>query len=135
MIVSGMSVALEEVDPTQLEFAEGIAYRKDHQGKIPFSGVALSYYPNGQKRKRIFYRDGKRHGTDMAWYQDGNQKHVVRYKEGQLQSNGSSWHTNKREKASQEFMPCHAENALEAICGKEEPGPSARFELCPNDNC
>ncbi len=156
-----MSLALEEINSTQLEFAEGIAYRKDHQGKIPFSGVVVNYYPNGQKQNQIFYRDGRRHGKETSWYLDGELEYLVRYKEGQLQAQGSSWYAKNQDQIDvQDFMTCNEPDASEAICGevKKEPftqyfmacsepdasaaicgglkeEPALLFELCTNGSC
>ncbi len=128
--------AMQEVAPSELVVIDHVTYVKGSDNRIPFSGIMVSYFENGQKKNQITYRDGLRHGKDTAWYPNGQLKHVVRYKAGLIQSHRSSWYARNGEKKSLDpFMSCIEPDAIEAICGKAEDGPTARFERCPNGLC
>lgn len=52
----------------------------------PFTGIAVSYWPNGQKKTEYEYRDGKNHGKDIAWYENGQKMWEKEYCVGHLVS-------------------------------------------------
>lgn len=121
--------AVQEMAPSELVVIDGITYVKGSENRVPFNGMMVSYFENGQKESQITYRDGLRHGKDAAWYPGGQLRHVVRYKVGIIQSDGSSWYArNGGKKSLNTFMSCSKLDGIEVICGKAEEGPSAYFE-------
>ena len=39
--------------------------------EVPFTGKAFDYWPDGQMKTEISYKDGKRHGPKTHWYENG----------------------------------------------------------------
>ena len=62
--------------------------------EVPFTGKAVSYYPNGRKMTEISYKDGKQDGLKSHWYESG-QKWVERnYKDGKMHGLYTMWYEN-----------------------------------------
>ena len=59
------------VDADQLQDRNGIAYLPNEEK--PFTGFAVAKYPNGQKKKEVTYKDGKKI-SEKEWDEDGNPK-------------------------------------------------------------
>ncbi|MCF7980786.1 MAG: hypothetical protein K9K86_02305 [Pseudomonadales bacterium] len=115
LLTSQTALAEVEVNVAQLTLVDGVRYLKDV--KEPFTGVAVDYYSNGQKRLQVDYRHGIKQGKEIAWYQDGQLKYVVRYHRGEPQALGSSWYAkNRGEKRPQEFLRCEDLLSFEITC-------------------
>jgi|ETNmetMinimDraft_33_1059910.scaffolds.fasta_scaffold48395_2 antitoxin component YwqK of YwqJK toxin-antitoxin module len=50
----------------------------------PYSGEAVWYHDNGQKRGDGTYKDGLRDGKWTTWYKNGQKKKEETYKDGKL---------------------------------------------------
>ena len=48
----------------------------------PFTGKAVSFYANGQKRHEANYKDGKHDGLHPRWYENGQKRGEVSWKDG-----------------------------------------------------
>ena len=53
-------------------------YLPDH--KFLLLEKRVSYWPDGQKKTEISYKDGKRHGLKAHWYQSGQKLSEINYK-------------------------------------------------------
>ena len=67
-------------------------YLPDH--KVPFTGKEVSYWPDGQKKTVISYKDGKRHGLKAHWYQSGQKLSEINYKYGKYDGLLTVWYEN-----------------------------------------
>ena len=67
-------------------------YLPDH--KVPFTGKEVSYWPDGQKKTEISYKDGKRHGLKAHWYQSGQKLSQINYKCGKHDGLLTVWYEN-----------------------------------------
>ena len=117
----------------QLQLVDGLRQLKE-SGE-PFSGMAVDYYGNGQKRIQIDFRNGKKQGKEVAWYKDGQLKYVVRYRSGEPQALGSSWYAKQPvEKIEQGFLRCEDTQTLAMNCAQtvdsENDATSARASSC-----
>ena len=65
-----------------------------------FTGKAVSYYENGQKKEETNYKDGKLHRTGTQWYKDGQKKAEFNIIDGKL--HGTYWYKSgqKREEVN-----------------------------------
>jgi len=54
-----------------------------------FTGTAVAYHDNDQKRKEVEYRDGKRHGKITLWHKNGQKSSEGAYRAGREQSNST----------------------------------------------
>ena len=48
----------------------------------PFTGKAVAFWQDGQKKTEISYKDGKRHGLKSHWYANGQKLSEIKYKSG-----------------------------------------------------
>ena len=67
-------------------------YLPDHN--VPFTGKEVSYWPDGQKKTAISYKDGKRHGLKAHWYQSGQKLSEINYKYGKYDGLLTVWYEN-----------------------------------------
>ena len=67
-------------------------YLPDHN--VPFTGKEVSYWPDGQKKTEISYKDGKRHGLKAHWYQSGQKLSEINYKYGKHDGLLTVWYEN-----------------------------------------
>lgn len=85
------------VDFSELKFKrqhrERIAFlKKDNQ---PYTGIATSFFDNGQKKYEAYYWNGKKHGPDYTWAKTGELKEETHWLNNQKQGNDITW---KRER-------------------------------------
>ena len=48
----------------------------------PFTGKAVSFYPNGQKAHEKNFKDGKKDGLATGWHENGQKRWEGNYKDG-----------------------------------------------------
>lgn len=60
----------------------------------PFSGVSVTFYPNGKKAKEIAYLKGKKQGFHRIWFPDGKLSFECQYKMGRKEGESRSWWKN-----------------------------------------
>ena len=77
-------------------FCEASAYR-------PFTGTAVEYWPNGQKKEEAEYRDGKKHGVTTEWYESGQKKSEIEYHDGREHGKLTLWYENGQKMAEWEL--------------------------------
>ena len=78
------------VDEDQLEERDGLDYFEEK----PFTGVAVSKYPKGQKLSEYTYKDGKLHGLQTEWRENGQKEWEVTHKNGNKDGLETGWHEN-----------------------------------------
>ncbi len=68
----------------------------------PFSGKAVNFHPNGQKKQENNYKDGKRDGLWTSWYDNGIKRVEANYKDGKQDGFVNAWYNNSllKEKSS-----------------------------------
>lgn len=57
----------------------------------PFSGFAVSYYPDSSLMEKIGILDGKKQNTAIKWYPDGHLQSVSNYHKGKLHGEKKLW--------------------------------------------
>ena len=62
--------------------------------KFPFTGIAASYYNNGQVKARINYKDGYKEGASETYFQNGQLKTKRNFKNGKPDGKSSSYFQN-----------------------------------------
>ena len=60
----------------------------------PFTGKAVSFYANGQKRQEASYKDGKYDGLWSWWYENGQKSREENYKDGKENGLHPRWYEN-----------------------------------------
>ncbi|MET1260596.1 toxin-antitoxin system YwqK family antitoxin [Flagellimonas sp. DF-77] len=60
---------------------------KDH----PFSGYAVTYFPDGKPKTRFGVLDGKKQHHVLQWYPDGHLKSSMFYQQGRLHGTKKMW--------------------------------------------
>ena len=59
---------------------EGLSYEVGKS--TPFSGKAIDFYDNGQKKLEYNYTNGRQHGHSQFWYPNGQKAVHITYKKG-----------------------------------------------------
>jgi len=94
--------AVVVVDFDQLE---GESYREGESDRYfkgkPFTGIAVSKWPNGQKLWERNYWSGMEHGLQTSWYENGQKKEERPYKKRARHGLFTKWHPNGQK--SEEF--------------------------------
>ena len=67
---------------------------KKYYSTIPFSGIATTYFDNGQKEQSLSYKEGLLDGTILYWYSNGVLKEKHSYKKNQLDGKQQAFHKN-----------------------------------------
>ncbi len=70
----------ESIDPVQLQHRNGIAYQVNDPK--PYSGKAVVFYDNGQKKEETDYVNGKDHGKYISWYDNGQKEDELDFVNG-----------------------------------------------------
>ena len=78
--------------PFPLEERGGITYRQGSDTR--YTGKAVSYYQNEQKRYERNYKDGKLDGLYAGWYEEGQKWYEQNYKDDKLDGLFLGWHEN-----------------------------------------
>ena len=65
----------------------------------PFTGKAVSFYSNGQKKVEATFKDGKRDGLITTWYADGQKK----WEENKRDGLATEWYENGQKKMEINF--------------------------------
>ena len=63
----------------------------------PFTGKAVSFYANGQKRQEASYKDGKHHGLWSWWYENGQMRQQINYKDDKKDGPFILWNEKGKE--------------------------------------
>ena len=74
----------EGVNYDELEMRGNIFDKIAYHKGSPYTGKAINYYENGQKRRERNYKDGKEDGLCTEWYQNGQKFVEENYKDGKL---------------------------------------------------
>lgn len=78
-------------DETLLSTAEGW---RDVDGNFVYHGVYTVYWENGQKKTKLYYRNGERHGDRRSWHADGKLWKTGRHDNGRATGTWVVWHAN-----------------------------------------
>ena len=66
--------------------------------RVPFTGVAVEKYDNGQKKSEETYKGGKWDGLWTHWYQTGQKAEKTTYKHGKEHGLETRWYKNGQKK-------------------------------------
>jgi antitoxin component YwqK of YwqJK toxin-antitoxin module len=64
-----------------------------------FTGVANSFYPNGEQATEIFYVDGMRDGIETRWHDNGVKRFQGRFHKNQLIGVFEEWYSNGKKRS------------------------------------
>ena len=64
------------------------------------SGIAVTYWENGNEFGLNNYKDGLKHGQSVGWFDNGNKSMEFNYKKGKLDGPSNSWYSGDK-KASE----------------------------------
>jgi antitoxin component YwqK of YwqJK toxin-antitoxin module len=59
--------------------------------ELPFSGYAVSYYPDNSLKEKIGIVNGKKQSEAIQWYADGHYRNISSYHEGKLHGDKKVW--------------------------------------------
>ena len=82
----------ERVTTTNLEFRDNIGFLPNEN--IPFTGRFEEFYPNGQKKGEVHWKDGRLIGVSIWWHENGQKKS----EQDNSNNNMRSWYENGQKK-------------------------------------
>ena len=80
------------MDKIQLRGREGSKLVYIPNTEIPFTGKAVSSYPNSRMKEEISYKEGRIHGTSSEWYQNAQKWREINWKDGKKHGISTKWH-------------------------------------------
>ena len=84
------------VDLSKLQDRNGVWFLPNEV--TPFTGLAQSFYENGQKKLEFNYKDGKKDGLQTKWWENGQKGSEENYKDGKLNGLEARWYDNGQKK-------------------------------------
>ncbi len=58
---------------------------------LPYSGFAVTYYPDGSLKEKFGLLDGKKQNEAIQWYPDRHFKNVTNYHKGKMHGEKKTW--------------------------------------------
>jgi antitoxin component YwqK of YwqJK toxin-antitoxin module len=91
-----------EADYNTLEYRDGVAHvpRED----VPFTGRAVSFFANGQKKIEVHFEKGLEEGPEVAWYQDGKKESEGTRKKGEWEGVLTHWYADGSKMAEYTYV-------------------------------
>ena len=83
---------VKPIDGSTFVQKDGLYYAPDLDK--PYSGEAVWYWGNGQKKEEGTYKDGKEQGLYTQWHENGQEGIEGTYKDGQLNGIWNGWYSN-----------------------------------------
>ena len=97
--------ATERVTTTELQFRDnGIGFFPNEN--VPFTGRSEAYYPNGQKKAEVHWKDGKKIGLAIRWYENGQKSSESQYIDNK-DSRTTDWDKNGHKTSEMSFIDGH----------------------------
>ena len=87
---------VQTVDMSKLVERDGLMY--EINSEMPFTGVVVGKYENGQKAGEVTIKDGKQEGPTTEWYKNGQKSSESIWKDGEVASD-TRWHKNGQMKS------------------------------------
>lgn len=84
------------VDATKLLDRNGIKYLPNED--MPFTGQAVSFYENWQKKSEVTYKEGKQEGLYTFWLNNGKKYQQQHYEDGQKIGIFREWYPSGQKK-------------------------------------
>ena len=84
------------VDLSKLQDRNGVWFLPNEV--TPFTGLAQSFYENGQKKLEFNWKDGKQDGLATKWYESGQKKSEGSFKDGKPDGSLTFWDENSQKK-------------------------------------
>ncbi len=80
------------VDESKLVERGGLKYEVNSEK--PFTGKAVEYWSNGQKKSEDEYQDGKENGKGIAWFENGQKLVEMELRDGVKNGKEICWYEN-----------------------------------------
>lgn len=89
--------AIDSVDWNQLEDRDDIWYKKGL--KAPFSGIVVTFYPNGQRQEACTIVNGRYEGLVTSWHPNGQKKSESNRVNGKREGLTTTWDKNGKKRS------------------------------------
>ena len=102
LTILALSVAMTACSPAEVDFdtlqdRNGVKYEPNSEAG--FTGRAVSFYENGQKKQEWNYKDGELDGLQTTWYENGQKDTEWNFKDGEQDGLTTKWYENGQKKA------------------------------------
>lgn len=67
-------------------------------------GLEIIYYPNGQRKLEVWYRDGNRDGISRRWYSNGVLELEQLYINGRIHGPYREWYESRRKRVESDYV-------------------------------
>ena len=81
-------VKVERPTSSKFSLSGDILY---HEGS-PYTGTKSEFYPNGEKKAEMYYKNGRRFGISTAWHENGKKRAQVNFKNGLPEGRSIIWY-------------------------------------------
>ena len=71
----------------------GVAFLET-ETEIPFTGRAIDYHPNGEKKMQVTYWKGRAHGLLVRWHSNGKKNFEVEMNLNKAEGDATEWYPN-----------------------------------------
>ena len=90
-----------EKEVSSLQEINGVRYEVNSE--VGFTGRLVQKYDNGQKRREVNFKDGKKDGVSTEWHVNGQKEFEEHYKDGKRNGLSNSWYENGQKKYERNF--------------------------------
>ena len=97
MSLVGCEKSPKTYDYSKIEFRGELAYLQKQEN--PFSGRAIAYYSEGNKKADVNYRSGRLHGDYTDWYPNGQMERKGSFKDGKFDGLWIRYHKDGTERS------------------------------------
>ncbi|MEM8891065.1 MAG: hypothetical protein AAGD28_24015 [Bacteroidota bacterium] len=84
----------KEVPDREIEKGELVLHPEEgkwYEGKEPYSGYSLSFFPDGSVESKLGYWEGKKEGLAQKWYFNGQKRYEAYYQANRLEGTARAW--------------------------------------------
>lgn len=93
-VINPVEIPADTTDKSKLVY-ESKTSRWTLNGQ-PYSGYAISQYPNGSLKQQFGIFNGKKQNQAKDWYPNGQLKHLANYQQGKLHGAKKSWASSSK---------------------------------------
>ena len=82
---------------------QGLRYKWEYKDGKMVDGISQSWYPNGQLKSTINWKDGHRNGLNTEWHDNGQKRSETTYKNGKEVGVSTWWYDNGQKNSEKTY--------------------------------
>ena len=96
----------------KIQVRNGVFYEVNQEA--PFTGLSQDFYPSGQKKAEVSYKDGKLHGAQATWHENGQKSLEANFKDAKKHGVEAAWYDNGQKLLTANFKDAKKHGAQAA---------------------